>query len=181
MQSHKSCHFLACSSSKFIWKLHLKLNYFSFIRICSWKGARLIGIMTRHRLGRSRNPSSITGRGKSIISCPQRPDGLWCTTIPYPVDNVALSLGLKRPKFVPNSLSTYSAEVENVWSYKSTPPYAFMTWYLIKNWDNFQDGRCPSSGILKNAKERNVSETGSVSVLGWEIGGTYSDGYVRKS
>jgi hypothetical protein len=33
-------------------------------------------------------------------------------------------------------------------------------------------GLRPSSGILKNTKEHNVSETGSVSVLMWEVGDT---------
>jgi hypothetical protein len=38
-------------------------------------------------------------------------------------------------------------------------------------------GRCPSSTILKNTKEHNVSGTGSVSV----VGHTYSFGSVGKS
>jgi hypothetical protein len=44
-------------------------------------------------------------------------------------------------------------------------------------------GLCPSSGILKNTEECNVSETGSVSILWWGVGvgNTYSVGSVRKS
>jgi hypothetical protein len=37
-----------------------------------------------------------------------------------------------------------------------------------------------SSGIRKELKEHNVSETGSVSVLRLGVGDTYSVGYIRK-
>jgi hypothetical protein len=30
-----------------------------------------------------------------------------------------------------------SAEVKNTWSYTSTPPYVFMSWYLVKHTDKF--------------------------------------------
>jgi hypothetical protein len=30
-----------------------------------------------------------------------------------------------------------SAEVKNVWSYTTTPPYVFMMWYLVMIRDNF--------------------------------------------
>jgi hypothetical protein len=36
-------------------------------------------------------------------------------------------------------------------------------------------GLCPSSCILKNTKEHNVSETGSVSVLRWGVEDSYYD------
>jgi hypothetical protein len=43
----------------------------------------------------------------------------------YPVVPVSLSLGLKWPGLEANHSAPYSAQVENAWSYKSTPPYVF--------------------------------------------------------
>jgi hypothetical protein len=37
-----------------------------------------------------------------------------------------------------DNLPPTSAEVNNMWIYRSTPPYAFMAWCLIKNSDNFK-------------------------------------------
>jgi hypothetical protein len=34
-------------------------------------------------------------------------------------------------------LTPSGAEVKNAWSYTSTPPYVFTTWFLIKHRDNF--------------------------------------------
>jgi hypothetical protein len=42
-------------------------------------------------------------------------------------------------------------------------------------------GLCPPSGILEDTEEHNLSETGSVSILSWGVGVTYSVGSVRKS
>jgi hypothetical protein len=49
----------------------------------------------------------------------------------------ALSLGVKRPKREADHSPPYSAEVKNVWSYTSTPQYAFMVRCLVKHRDNF--------------------------------------------
>jgi hypothetical protein len=48
----------------------------------------------------------------------------------------ALSLGVKRPGREADHSPPSSAEV-NVWSYTSTPLYAFMAWCLVKHRDNF--------------------------------------------
>jgi len=34
-------------------------------------------------------------------------------------------------------LPPHSAEVNDAWSYNSTPPYIFTVWYLVKHRDNF--------------------------------------------
>jgi hypothetical protein len=49
----------------------------------------------------------------------------------------AVSLGVKRPGREADHSSPSSAEVNNAWSYTSTPPYVFMAWYLVKHRDNF--------------------------------------------
>jgi hypothetical protein len=49
--------------------------------------------------------------------------------------------------------------------------------FFLRDYCGF--GRCPSSGILKNAKEHSVSETGSVSVLRGGLGDTYFVGSLR--
>jgi hypothetical protein len=51
----------------------------------------------------------------------------------------------------------------------ANPPSLPINW-IISRRDYWVIGICPSSGILKNTKEHNVSETGSVSVLGWGSG-----------
>jgi hypothetical protein len=50
----------------------------------------------------------------------------------------------------------------------------------LTNQNHWGSGLCPSSGILKTRKH-DVSETGSVSVLRWREGDTYSVGSLRKS
>jgi hypothetical protein len=42
-------------------------------------------------------------------------------------------------------------------------------------------GLCPSSGILKNMKERDVSEAGTVSIPKSGVEDTYSVEYIRRS
>jgi hypothetical protein len=47
----------------------------------------------------------------------------------------------------------FSAEVKNVWSYTSTPPYAFMVWCLVKHRDTKGNGtkRSLNMGRRENA------------------------------
>jgi hypothetical protein len=40
--------------------------------------------------------------------------------------------GVKRPELEPDNSPPSSAYVQNVWSYSSTSPYAFIEWCLIK-------------------------------------------------
>jgi len=41
--------------------------------------------------------------------------------------------GIKRSKREADHSLLCSAEIKNVWSYNSTPPYLFLAWYLIKH------------------------------------------------
>jgi hypothetical protein len=55
----------------------------------------------------------------------------------------------------------------------------FWRWCITLGITGFWD--CPSSGILKDTKGHNVSETGYVSVLRWGVEDNYSIGSARKS
>jgi hypothetical protein len=44
----------------------------------------------------------------------------------------ALSLGIKRPELEADHSHPSSAEVNNAWSYISTPQHAFMAWCSVK-------------------------------------------------
>jgi len=57
---------------------------------------------------------------------------LGSTQLPIQWVRGALSWGIKWPGHVAENLSPSDAEVKNAWSYMSTPPYNFMTWWLIK-------------------------------------------------
>jgi hypothetical protein len=48
-----------------------------------------------------------------------------------------LSLALKWPGLETDHSSPSSAEIKSAWSFKSTPPYAFKVWCLIKHRGNF--------------------------------------------
>jgi len=49
----------------------------------------------------------------------------------------APSSGVKLPGHEVDDSLPSSAEVKNVWSYTSTPPYVFTAWCLVKHRDNF--------------------------------------------
>jgi hypothetical protein len=49
----------------------------------------------------------------------------------------AFVLGVRRPGHEADHSPPPSVEVRNAWSYTSTPPYVFMTWYLVKHGGNF--------------------------------------------
>jgi hypothetical protein len=49
----------------------------------------------------------------------------------------ALSLGVKWPRREADHSALSSADVNNAWSYTSTPQYVFMAWCLVKHRDNF--------------------------------------------
>jgi hypothetical protein len=49
----------------------------------------------------------------------------------------ALSLGVKQLRHEADHSPPSSAEVENVWSYTSTPQCVFIAWCLVKHRDNF--------------------------------------------
>jgi hypothetical protein len=65
--------------------------------------------------------------GARIFTSPCRPDRLWGPT-QFPIQWVPgiLSLGIKVPGREADHSPPTSAEVNKVWIYTSTPPYAFM-------------------------------------------------------
>jgi hypothetical protein len=72
---------------------------------------------------------SSPGRGWKFFSSPPHPDRL-CG--PPSLLSRGSSLGLKRPGHEGDHSSPSSAEVNNAWSYISTPQYAFNAWCLEK-------------------------------------------------
>jgi hypothetical protein len=74
-----------------------------------------------------------------------------------------LSLGVKRPRREADHTPPSSTEVNNAWSYTSTPLYVYMEWCLVKHRDNFtfyllNSGLlCPESNIKTN-EERKITE-----------------------
>jgi hypothetical protein len=58
------------------------------------------------------------------------------TQLPIPWVPAALSLEVKRPRREADHSPPSSSEVQNVWSYTSTPQY-FMAWCIVKHRDNF--------------------------------------------
>jgi hypothetical protein len=51
--------------------------------------------------------------------------------------NRSTEWGVKRPECEADHSPKSNADVNNPWSYTSTPPYVFTPWYLIKHSDNF--------------------------------------------
>jgi hypothetical protein len=51
----------------------------------------------------------------------------------YPMGSGALSPGVKRPGREADHSPPANAEDKKTWIYISTPPYAFMAWYLISS------------------------------------------------
>jgi hypothetical protein len=49
----------------------------------------------------------------------------------------AVSSEVKQPGREADHSPSFSAEVKNVWSYTSTPPYVSMAWCLLKHRDYF--------------------------------------------
>jgi hypothetical protein len=56
---------------------------------------------------------------------------------PYPMANGVPSLGVKQQVHEADHPPPSSTVVKNMWSYTSTPLYAFMAWCLVKHRDNF--------------------------------------------
>jgi hypothetical protein len=50
----------------------------------------------------------------------------------YPDSYRFISKGVRRSGPETSHSAPFSAEIPKAWSYTSTPPYVFMTWYLIK-------------------------------------------------
>jgi hypothetical protein len=95
-------------------------------------------------------------------------------------------VGHARPRREGDPSPLLSAEVENDWSYASTPPYAFMacTGSLFVNRKVSDDGMLRviwqfsrSVYCLLFRKDHRISESGSAPVCRW--GGAYSSGSVR--
>jgi hypothetical protein len=65
----------------------------------------------------------------------------------------ALSLGVKWPDHEYGHSPPSSAEVKNVWSYTSTPPYVYMAWCLVKQRHNFTY-TLPDIRTIKSRRKR---------------------------
>jgi hypothetical protein len=76
------------------------------------------------RAGRPRGRSSSLGRVKNFLHVVQTGSGVHPTS--YPMGTGALSLGVERPVREADHLPPTSAEFKNMWTYTSTPTYAFM-------------------------------------------------------
>jgi hypothetical protein len=78
------------------------------------------------------------GAIKGFFSSPPCPDWLWGPSSPLSkgMEGGALSPEVKRSGRESDHSPPSSAEVKNAWSYTSTPQYAFMAYYLVKNRDN---------------------------------------------
>jgi len=63
--------------------------------------------------------------------------GLWGPSSVLSTGYGALSPWIKRPGHEAEDSAPPSAEVKNVWTYTSTPPYVFTAWCLVKHRTNF--------------------------------------------
>jgi hypothetical protein len=81
---------------------------------------------------------SVPGTEIFLFSTPL-PDQLWGRSSLLFNGYRRLSPEIKRPGREANHTPPSNAEVKNAWSYKSTPPYVFMEWYLIKLRLSFHD------------------------------------------
>jgi hypothetical protein len=99
-----------------------------FLFVEKWSRGSSVGIATRLRAGR---PGFDSQQDLEIFLFPTvSRTALGPTQPPVPWVPGALSLGVKRPGREANHSPPSSAEVKNVWTYTSTPPYAFMAWCL---------------------------------------------------
>jgi hypothetical protein len=73
---------------------------------------------------------------RHFFSCPKHPDRLW-----GPPRLSSKKIGDATPGESSRSekltITSSSADVKNMWSYTSTPPYGLTLWGLINPWDNF--------------------------------------------
>jgi hypothetical protein len=82
--------------------------------------------------------SSSPGSGWEFFSSPPDPNRSWAHPAPVQWVPGAIFLGVKRPGSKADHSPPSSAEVKNVWSYKSTPPIRLNGVVLkLKHRDNF--------------------------------------------
>jgi hypothetical protein len=77
---------------------------------------------------------SIRGRGKRFFSKMFIPLGAY--PVPYTVGTAGFFPRVKATG-AGNSLPLPSVDVENTWIHNATPPSDFMSWFLIKQRENF--------------------------------------------
>jgi hypothetical protein len=89
-----------------------------------------VSIVNRLRAGR---PWFFPRKGQRMFLFTTAPRPALGQTQP-PNQNVkgALSLKVKRPGREADHSPVVNADIKNAWSYFSTPPYVFMSWYLVK-------------------------------------------------
>jgi hypothetical protein len=89
--------------------------------------------VTRLRAGR---PEFDSTQEQALLVTEFRP-ALGSTRSPIQQEPGDLSPGVKWPGHEADNSTLSIAQVKNVWSYTSTPPYAFVAWYLVKHKGNF--------------------------------------------
>jgi hypothetical protein len=77
--------------------------------------------------------SSITRRGRDFSLRHRVQTGSEAHQVSYPMGTTNSFPGIKRPGCEANHSPPTSVEFKNAWSYTSTLPHVFMSWYLIKH------------------------------------------------
>jgi hypothetical protein len=95
----------------------------------SWDSA--VGIATGYAFDYRGSRSSSRGRVKNFLFSTSSRPALGTTQPLIQWVPGVLSPGLKRPGREADNSPPTNAEVKKMWIYTSTPPYAFMVWYLI--------------------------------------------------
>jgi hypothetical protein len=99
---------------------------------------------------------SSPGRGWEFFYSPPRPERLWGSPSLLPNGYQGLfHCGIKRRVCEADHPLPSSAEVQNAWSFTSTPQYAFMAWCSVKkkHRDNWQIWRVHWHPIYKMQKK----------------------------
>ena len=94
-----------------------------WLEIRSWDNA--VSVMTTLRAGRSRVRIPA---GKIAFPSLKRRDKIWCSP------GLAFIPGVKRPGRDVDRLPLFGTEVKNMWSYTSSPLYAFLDNFTFVSW-----------------------------------------------
>jgi hypothetical protein len=112
-------------------KFELITKNLTKICLLHWTRGSSVNIVTELRTGRS-GLDPRQWHGIFLFATASRP-ALGSTQLPIQWVSWALSQGIKWPGREADHSSPSSAEVKNAWIYTLTPPYTFMSLYLIKH------------------------------------------------